>query len=47
MKNSFIKHVAQAIKYYTFDDMTDRDIRYGQDQEKFRSRIYQDQMTEY
>jgi len=46
MKNAFTKHVAQAIKYYVFDDMNGRDIRYGQDIEEFRDVLRRDERAD-
>lgn len=28
-KNNFRKHVAQLLKYYLYDDMAEREIRFG------------------
>ena len=47
MRENFTKHVAQELKYYLFDDLTDRNIRYGQEIEKFRNMIYREQTTDH
>jgi len=45
MKENFAKHVAQAVKYYVFDDMNKRDMRYGRDTEEFRDVLRKDEKT--